>query len=157
MFNQALTNRLNIGKFNQLANWAAALPAQPIRHRLFGTYLHPIRCIIYTLVAHIVLKHVLLLKTAARLVPLVLLTVLMLRYTRRVSILPGVPKLEGLSFLGSILLSMTHGASGVVDRLLDIATDGISYASVAGNILVFVHDTAIIRQLLAMPEEFVTR
>lgn len=159
MYNQALPNRpnWNTGKFNLLANWAAALPAQPIRHRLFGTYLHPVRCIVYTLIAHIVLRHILLLETTAQLVPLVLLAVLVLRYTRSVSILPEVPKLEGLSFLGVILLSMTHGASGIVDRLLYIATDGISYAGVAGNVLVFVHDTAMIRQLLAMPEEFVSR
>lgn len=110
-----------------------------------------------TLLVQIVLRLVLLLVSAARFFPFVLLTVLVLKYTRRVSVLPGVPKLEGLSFLGVILLSMRHGASEVVAKLLDIATDGISYASVAGNILVLVHDTAMIRQLLAMPEEFVSR
>jgi hypothetical protein len=157
MYEQALPHRLDTGTFNQLANWTAALPAQPIRHRLFGTYLHPVRCIFYTLIAHIVLRHILLLTTAAQLFPLVLLAVLMLRYTCSVSILPEVPKLQGLSFLRVILLSITRGASEVVARLLDIATDGISYASVAGNVLVFIHDTAMIRQVLAMPEEFVTR
>jgi hypothetical protein len=157
MYEQALPHRLDTGKFNQLANWAAALPARPIRHRLFGTYLHPVRCIFYILTAHIVLRHILLLTTAAQLVPLVPLAVLVLRYTRSVSILPEVPKLQGLSFLRVILLSIKHGASEVVARLLNIATDGISYASVAGNVLVFVHDTAMIRQFLAMPGEFVTR
>jgi hypothetical protein len=157
MYDQTLPNRLDTGKFNQLANWTAALPAQPIRHHLFGTYLHPVRCIFYTLIAHIVLRHILLLTTAAQLVPLVLLAILVLRYTRSVVILPEVPKLQGLSFLRVILLSITHGASEVVARLLNIATDGISYASVAGNVLVFVHDTSMIRQLLSMPEEFLTR
>jgi hypothetical protein len=96
-------------------------------------------------------------RAKTHLVPLVLLAVLVLKYTRSVVVLPEVPKLQGLSFLRVILLSITHGASEVVARLLDIATDGISYASVAGNVLVFVHDTAMIRQVLAMPEEFVTR
>jgi hypothetical protein len=157
MYNQALPDRLNMGRFNQLANRAAALPAQPIRHRLFGTHLFPVRCIMYTLIVYIVLRHGLLLEKASRLVPLVLLAVFVLRHTSSASNLPEVPSLEGLSFLRVILLSMTHRASGVVDRLLDIAIDGISCASVAGNVLVFVHNTAMIRQLLAMPEEFITR
>lgn len=110
-----------------------------------------------TLLAQMVLRLVLFLASAARFVPLVFLVFFVHGYTRSASILSGVPKLEGLSFLGVILLSIRHGASEVVARLLDIATDGISYASVAGNVLVFVHDTAIIRQLLAMPEEFVSR
>jgi hypothetical protein len=110
-----------------------------------------------TLLAQMVLRVVLVLVSAARFVRLVFLACAVPRYTRSVSPLPGVPKLEGLSFLGVILLSMRHGASEVVARLLDIATDGISYASVAGNALVFVHDTAIVRQLLAMPEGFVSR
>ena len=110
-----------------------------------------------TLLTQTVLRLVLLLLSAARFFSFVLLTVLLLKYTRGVSVLPGVPKLEGLSFLGVILLSMRHGASEVVARLLHIATDGISYASVASNVIVFVHDTAMIRQLLAMPEEFVSR
>lgn len=110
-----------------------------------------------TLLAQMVLRAVLVLVSAARFVHLIFLAFAVPRYIRSVSPLPGVPKLEGLSFLGVILLSMRHGASEVVARLLDIATDGISYASVAGNALVFVHDTAIVRQLLAMPEEFVSR
>lgn len=110
-----------------------------------------------TLLAQMVLRLVLFLVSTARLVPLVFLVFVLHRYTRSASIYPGIPKLEGLSFLGVILLSMRHGASEVVARLLNIATDGISYVSVAGNSLVFVHDTAMIRQLLAMPEEFVSR
>lgn len=109
------------------------------------------------LLAQAVLRLVLLLATAARFIPLVLLAFVILRYTRSANILPGVPKLEGLSFLGVVLLSIRHGASEVIARLLDVATDGISYASVAGNVLVFVHDAEIIRQLLAMPEQFVSR
>lgn len=110
-----------------------------------------------TLLARIVLKLVLLLATFVRVFRLVFLATLTFKYTRNVSIVPGVPKLDGLSFLGVILLSVRHGTSEVVDRLLHIATDGISYASVASNVLIFVHDTTMIRQLLAMPEEFVSR
>lgn len=112
---------------------------------------------INTLLVQMALRLTISLETAIRLFLLVLLSLLMLRYARDVSILSGVPKLEGLSFLGVILLSIRHGASEVVAQLLHIATDGISYASLAGNTLVFVHDTAMIQQLLAMPEEFVSR
>ena len=159
MYNQSLPNQLNwdMSTFNLPTNWAAALPARPFHHLLFSTYLHPVRCIFYTLVAHTILKHILSLETAAQSVPLVLLAVLVLRYTCSSVTLPEAPKLKGLSFLKTVLLSMIHDAPGIIDRLLDISTDGISYASVAGNVLVFVHDTAMIRQLLAMPEEYVTR
>lgn len=110
-----------------------------------------------TLLARILLELILLLATVVRVFPLVFSAILIFKYTRNVSIVPGVPKLDGLSFLGFVLLSVRHGTSEVVDRLLRIATDGISYACVANNVLIFVHDTTMIRQLLAMPEEFVSR
>lgn len=109
------------------------------------------------LLAQVVIRLVLLLATAARFIPLVLLAFVIIRHTRSAKILAGAPKLEGLSILGVILLSLRHGASEVVARLLDLAIDGVSYASVAGNVLVFVHDAEIIRQLLAMPEQLVSR
>jgi hypothetical protein len=95
--------------------------------------------------------------SATRFLPLAFIALVAYRYTRSADILPGVPKLEGLLFLGVLLLSLRYGASEVLVRLLVIATDGISYASVAGNALVFVHDPGMIRQLLTMPEGYVWR
>ncbi|KAF1924287.1 putative cytochrome P450 [Didymella exigua CBS 183.55] len=104
-----------------------------------------------------VLQIVWFLAPAARFVPLALLALAVFKCTRSGNILPGVPKLAGLPFIGVLLLSMRRGVSEILVQLQNIATDGISYASMAGSALVFVHDPALIRQLLMMPEESLSR
>ncbi|KAI9773767.1 MAG: hypothetical protein M1839_002000 [Geoglossum umbratile] len=73
------------------------------------------------------------------------------------SVLPMVPQLKGVPILGAIPMYFKHGMPYLLDKLIAIGEDGISYANVVGGVLVSVHDPAMIREVLAYPEEIASR
>lgn len=73
------------------------------------------------------------------------------------NILPGVPELKGVPILGAMPIYLKHGMPQLLGRLIAIGGDGISYANVVNNVLVSVHDPAMVREVLAYPEEIASR
>lgn len=72
-------------------------------------------------------------------------------------ILPGVPELKGVPFLGAMPIYLKHGMPQLLGRLIAIGEDGISYAKVVNNVLVSVHDPAMVKEVLSYPEEIASR
>lgn len=72
-------------------------------------------------------------------------------------ILPGVPKLKGVPFLGVMPTYFMHGMPQLLGSLIAIGDDGISYAKVVNKVLVSLHDPAMLREVLAYPEEIASR
>jgi hypothetical protein len=73
------------------------------------------------------------------------------------NVLPGVRELEGVPFLGALPLYLKHGGAQFLSKLIAIGDNGISYANLAGIILISVHDPAMVREVLACPEEIASR
>jgi len=72
-------------------------------------------------------------------------------------VLPGVPELKGVPILGAMPIYLKHGMPQLLGKLIAIGDDGISYANVVNNVLVSVHDPAMVREVLAYPEEIASR
>ncbi|EEA27853.1 hypothetical protein TMatcc_003846 [Talaromyces marneffei ATCC 18224] len=72
-------------------------------------------------------------------------------------ILPGVPELKGVPILGAMPIYLKHGMPQLLGRLIAIGEDGISYAKVVNNVLVSVHDPAMVKEVLSYPEEIASR
>lgn len=72
-------------------------------------------------------------------------------------ILPGVPELKGVPILGAMPIYLKHGMPQLLGRLIAIGEDGISYAKVVNNVLVSVHDPAMVKEVLSYPEEVASR
>ena len=73
------------------------------------------------------------------------------------NVLPGVPALKSVPILGAMPIYLKHGMPYLLGKLIAIGDNGISYASVVNNILVSVHDPAMVREVLAYPEEIASR
>ncbi|KAH0562823.1 hypothetical protein GP486_002548 [Trichoglossum hirsutum] len=73
------------------------------------------------------------------------------------NVLSGVPELKGVPVLGAVPMYLKYGMPQLVSRLITIGNDGISYANVVTNVLVSVHDPAMVREVLAYPEEIASR
>jgi hypothetical protein len=73
------------------------------------------------------------------------------------NVLSGVPELKGVPVLGAVPMYLKYGMPQLVSRLIAIGNDGISYANVVSNVLVSVHDPAMVREILAYPEEIASR
>lgn len=88
---------------------------------------------------------------------LIVLGFLAFKFVSPGSVLPGVPELKGVPILGAMPIYLKHGMPQLLGRLIDIGGDGISYANVVNNVLVSVHDPAMVREVLAYPEEIASR
>ena len=73
------------------------------------------------------------------------------------NVLPGVPALKSVPILGAMPIYLKHGMPHLLGKLIAIGDNGVSYASVVNNILVSVHDPAMVREVLAYPEEIASR
>jgi hypothetical protein len=73
------------------------------------------------------------------------------------NVLPGVPELKGVPILGAMPIYLKLGMPQLLGKLIAIGGDGISYANVFNNVLVSVHDAAMVREVLAYPEEIASR
>ena len=72
-------------------------------------------------------------------------------------VLPGVPQLKGVPILGALPIYLKYGMPHLLGKLIAIGQDGISYANIANNVLVSVHDPAMVREVLAYPEDIASR
>ena len=72
-------------------------------------------------------------------------------------VLPGVPKLKGVPFLGAMPTYFMHGMPQLLGNLIAIGDDDISYANVVNKILVSVHDPSMLREVLAYPEQIASK
>ena len=88
---------------------------------------------------------------------LMLLGFLRLKSVSSGGVLPKVPKLKGLPILGAIPIYFKHGIPQLLCKLIAIGDDGISYVNLFNNILVSVHDPAMVREVLAYPDEIASR
>lgn len=73
------------------------------------------------------------------------------------NVLPRVPELKGVPILGAMPIYLKHGMPQLLGKLIAIGDDGISYANVVNNVLVSVHDPAMVREVLAYPDEIASR
>jgi hypothetical protein len=91
--------------------------------------------------------------------PVVLLMLLVFILVRSTfdDILPGVPELKGVPILGPIYIYLKHGMPQLLNKLIEIGDDGISYVNIFNNILVSVHDPVMVRAILTYPEEIASR
>ena len=88
---------------------------------------------------------------------LMLLGALTFRSASSANSLPGVPQFKGLPILGAMPMYFKHGMPQLLGKLIAIGDDGISYVNVVNNILVSVHDPAMVREVLAYPEQVASR
>ena len=88
---------------------------------------------------------------------LMLLGILTFRSVSSDNILPGVPQLKGVPILGAMPIYLKHGMPQLLGKLIAIGDNGISYAKVVNNVLVSVHDPAMVREVLAYPEHIASR
>ena len=73
------------------------------------------------------------------------------------NVLPRVRELKGIPLLGAMPLYLKHGGAQFLSKLIAIGDNGISYANIAGIVLISVHDPAMARKVLAYPEEIASR
>ena len=73
------------------------------------------------------------------------------------NVLPKVPKLKGVPILGAIPIYLKHGIPQLLSKLIAIGEDGISYTNVVNNVLVSVHDPAMVREVLTYLDEIASR
>lgn len=73
------------------------------------------------------------------------------------NVLPGVPELKGVPILGAMPIYLKYGMPRLLGKLIAIGNDGISYANIVNNVLVSVHDPAMVREVLSYPEEIASR
>ena len=88
---------------------------------------------------------------------LMLLGILTFRSASYDYVLPGVPQLKGVPLLGAMPMYLKHGMPPLLSKLIAIGVDGISYVNVVNKVLISVHDPALIREILALPEEVASR
>ena len=88
---------------------------------------------------------------------LMLLGILTFRSVSSDIVLPGVPQLKGVPLLGAMPMYLKHGMPPLLSKLIAIGGDGISYVNVVNKVLVSVHDPAMVREVLAFPEEVASR
>ena len=69
----------------------------------------------------------------------------------------GIPELKGVPILGAMPIYLKYGVPHLLEKLIAIGHDGISYTNVVNNVLVSVHDPAMVREVLAYPEEIASR
>ncbi|KAK3315594.1 putative cytochrome P450 [Apodospora peruviana] len=72
-------------------------------------------------------------------------------------VLPGVPELKGFPVLGALPSHLINGIPDTINRLIAIGSEGISYANVVSNVLVSVHEPALVREVLGYPDEIASR
>jgi len=88
---------------------------------------------------------------------LMFLGFLMFKSVSSDNVLPMVPKLKGVPILGAMPLYLKCGMPQLLSKLIAIGGDGISYANIVNNVLVSVHDPAMVREVLAYPDEIASR
>ena len=88
---------------------------------------------------------------------LMLLGILTFRSVSADNILPEVPQFKGVPILGAMPMYFKHGMPQLLGKLIAIGDDGISYVNVVNNVLVSVHDPAMVREVLAYPEQVASR
>lgn len=72
-------------------------------------------------------------------------------------ILPGVPQLKRYPLLGAMPIYLKHEMPQLLGRLIAISDGGILYANLVKNVLVSVHDPAMVKEVLSHPEEVASR
>ena len=72
-------------------------------------------------------------------------------------ILSGVPEYKGVPIFGAMPILFKHGVPHLLGKLIAIGESGISYANVANNIIISVHDPAMVREVLGYPTEIASR
>jgi hypothetical protein len=88
---------------------------------------------------------------------LVVSIISMLKSTSSERTLPGVPKFKGNLLFGVLPIYFKQGAPQLIQKLINIGDDGISYATVGSQVLVSIHGPAIVREVLSFPDEIATR
>ena len=71
--------------------------------------------------------------------------------------LPGVPELKGVPIFGAMPIYLKYGMPKLLGKLIAIGEDGVSYANVVNNVLVSVHDPAMVREVHSYPDEVASR
>lgn len=72
-------------------------------------------------------------------------------------VLPGVPEYKGFLSMGAIPTYLLEGVPALLGKLIATGDEGISYANMAGNVLVSCHGPALMREVHALPDEVASR
>jgi len=95
-----------------------------------------------------------------RAVPLVAAALVILWAAKRlllVDVLPGVPQLQGVPLLGSTPEYFRDGMPPLIERLVTLGGEGISYAKCLNVTLVSIHDPVMMKEMLALSEHDASR
>jgi hypothetical protein len=93
----------------------------------------------------------------ARFGPFIFLIIVILRSVTSYAVLPGVPKFPGLPILGTIPICLRYGVPELLDRLINTGDQGISQTRIAGKVIVSIQGPALVKELLSLPAETVSR
>jgi hypothetical protein len=74
-----------------------------------------------------------------------------------VDVLPGVPQVCGYPLLGSTPEHFKYGMPRLMESLIAVGGEGISYAKCLNVTLVSIHNPAIVKRILALPEDDASR
>lgn len=69
----------------------------------------------------------------------------------------GIPEFGSIPMLGGSFVYLTQGMPGLLRGLIATGKDGISYTDMMGNRVVSVHQDALTREVLSLPEEIASR
>lgn len=87
---------------------------------------------------------------------LLFLILIIFKFTIATKALPGVPKLEG-NIISFMYIYLRRGIPELLNRLIAISNDGISYTNVAKTVVVLIHEPALVREVLNLPVEVASR
>lgn len=80
-----------------------------------------------------------------------------LKTLRSKSVLPGIPELKGWPIVGAMPIYLQHGMPQLLGKLIAIGDDGVSFANIFGNVLVSVHEPAMVREVHGYTDEVASR
>ena len=73
------------------------------------------------------------------------------------NLLPGVPEYRNFPVFGPMLISLTQGMPELLGRMMAVGSERISYTNLLGNVVVSIHDPAMMREVLQYPDEIASR
>ena len=97
------------------------------------------------------------LMTTAAVGLIMLLGILTFKMIAFETVLPGIPELKGVPFLGAVPLYFKLGAPQLLEKLVAAGPGGISYANLVKSTMISIHSPALAKEVSIYPEEIASR
>ena len=88
---------------------------------------------------------------------IMLVAIFISKSVSRHTVLPGVPEYRSFPVIGPMLISLTQGIPELLSRMMAVGSEGISYTNLLGNVVVSIHDPAMMREVLKYPDDIASR